>query len=166
MMRTSYDGMTDADVPKPVLHVVKDLDGKHVDGHNRLRVESQTLEQRMTDLERQCTTLEEALRNAAKRTTDINQLRFTPAMFAATLLICASIIGGQYASTSGIRDQIQHQATDIKLIDAKMDAVKQHYEDAAKFQDLTNATMQREMTRLGGQVTMIDTKLNNLMTRR
>jgi hypothetical protein len=165
-MRTSYDSTTEPEVPKPVLHIVRDLDGKHVDGHNRLRVDAEERERRLQEIERHLAEHDEQWRNAAKRTTDIQQLRFTPGMFAATLAICASVIGGSYASTAGIRTDMTAQATEVKVLSEKLDAIKQHNEDAAKFQDLTTATMQREMTRIGGQATMIDTKLSNLMSSR
>ena len=110
-MRTSYSELTDDNVPRPILHLVSDLDGKHVDGHNRLSVKQMDFDGRIEALERSSALHDEQLKNAAKHTTDIQQLRFTPAMFAATVAICAAVIGGFYGSTSGIRSDVRDLAT-------------------------------------------------------
>jgi len=113
MMRTSYENIEDSDVPRPLLHLVKDLDGKHVDGHNRLRSEVEERERRLIEVERQCTAHNEQLQNIGRRTTDVSALRFTPSMVGAFVLVCASIVGGFYGSTWGIRDDVRDIKTTI-----------------------------------------------------
>ncbi len=91
----------------------------------------------------------------------------------AAAALCLSIIGGSKWSTAGFQDKLEAQtvaaaaqAAETRIINVKMDALKQHEEDATKLQEATNATVQRELTRIGGQNTMIDTKLSNLMITR
>lgn len=120
-MRTSYEVVADPDVPRPLLHLVTDLDSKHVDGHNRLRVEAEAKEKRLAEIERIVTEHGEQLKASAKRTTDIQQLRFTPAMFAATVALCASLIAGGYASTSGLRERGDATNASIAALAASVD---------------------------------------------
>jgi hypothetical protein len=101
-----------------------------------------------------------------KRPVEATSIRFDAKVVLALLALCASIVGGQKWSASDLKEQIAAQANETKIVNVKMDAIKQHNDDATKLQDATNATMQRELTRIGGQATMIDTKLSNLMTGR
>lgn len=161
-MRTSYDGMLDDDVPKPVLHIVKDLDGKHVDAHNRLRMELEPLEDRMLDVERQCATHTEQLVNVAKRTTDVQSLRFTPAMVAAILAMCGSIIGGSYASTWGLRDA--QSATHAEILEIKTMIFSQDElrKVETKLQDERARVMAEAIREIKARGEMTDNKVNNM----
>ena len=162
MMRTSYEGVTDPSVPRPVLHLVTDLDGKHVDGHNRLRMETEAVEKRLEALERQNAEHAESLKNAAKRTTDIQQLRFTPAMFAATVLLCASIIGGSYASTWSLRDNQASMAKDISLIMASQASQEELRKAAIKLEDQRYSQFADAIKEIKQRGEMTDLKVNNL----
>ncbi len=101
-----------------------------------------------------------------KRPVEATAIRFDAKLVMAICAICVSIVGGQRWAASDLKEQIAAGSTETKLINAKIDAMKQHNDDEMKLQESTNATVQRELTRIGGQVTMIDTKLNNLMIRR
>ncbi len=162
MMRTSYDAALEPDVPKPLLHLVADLDGKHVDGHNRLRVEVEEKDVRIGTLERQAAELAEQMKSAAKRTTDIQQLRFTPAMVVAIVALCGSIIGGTYASTWGLRDT--QSATHTEIIEIKTMIVSQDELRKAetKLQDERAAAMSDAIKEIKARGEMTDLKVNNL----
>jgi hypothetical protein len=160
-MRTSFDA-AEADIPKPVLHIVRDLDGKHVDGHNRLRMEVQERERRLSDVEAQCATFAEQFLAVAKRTTDIQSLRFTPGMFAATIALCASFIGGAYASTSGLRDAQSATRTDITEIKTMIAAQAELSKANSKLQDERASMMSDAIKEIKARGEMTDLKVNNL----
>jgi hypothetical protein len=162
MMRTSYEGVPEVDVPRPVLRLVGDLDGKHVDGHNRLRIEHDRYEERLQDIERTSASHTTQLLGIGKRTTDVSMLRFTPAMFVATLGICASIIGGSYASTWGLRDNAALMAKDIASIKTTMEAQQETRKTAEKLEDERNARIVKDIGDIKAQQSMQDLKMNNL----
>ncbi len=162
MKRTSYDGVVDQDVSRPLLHLVSDLDGKHVEGHNRLRLEADAREKRLADLERMMTEQGEQLKNAAKRTTDVGQLRFTPGMWAATVALCASFIGGAYASTSGLRDSQAATRTEIVEIKGMLAAQTELTKANTRLQDERAATMSDAIKEIKARGEMTDLKVNNL----
>lgn len=98
-----------------------------------------------------------------KRPVEATAIRYDFKTVVVLIGICASIVGGQKWSASGLGEKLVEQSKDIALVNAKMDAIKQHAEDAGKLQDKQNEMVTREMSRLGGQATMIDTKINNMM---
>lgn len=154
-MRTSYDSVRDDDVPRPVLHIVKDLDGKHVDGHNRLSVKSENYGGRIEALETLTTLHDEQLKNVAKRTTDIQQLRFTPGMVVAIVTVCASIIGGSYASTAGIR-------SDVRDLSTMMTSQASLEQERNKNTMLQVVQLGDKVAALGAQVTSLEGQLREM----
>jgi len=154
-MRTALDASTEPDIPKSVLHLVRDIDAKHVEGHNRLRVETDAREKRISDIERTLAQHEEAWKNAAKRTTDIQSLRFTPAMVGAIVALCGSILGGTYASTAGMRDEI----TQIRTMIASQDELRK---SETKLQDERAQAMADAIKEIKARGEMTDLKVNNL----
>ena len=161
-MRTSYDGVVDSEVPKPLLHLVSDLDGKHVEGHNRLRMASENREERLVTLEHAMAEHGEQLRNVLKRTTDVGSLRFTPAMVFAIVAVCASIIAGSYASTWGLRDDLASQSKDIISIKTSITAQDELRRSEAKLQDERYAAMVDAIKESKARGEMTDLKVNNL----
>jgi hypothetical protein len=162
MMRTSYDAVAEPDVPKPVIHLVADLDSKHVDGHNRLRMEAEAKEKRLVDLERLGGELSEQLKSAAKRTTDVSALRFTPAMVFAIVAICASIVASSYASTWGLRDDLSVQAKDLISIKTSIAAQDELRRNESKLQDERYSSMVDAIKEIKSRGEMTDLKVNNL----
>ena len=144
-----------ADVPKPVLNLLRRVDDHHVDGHNTLRDDLEELQRVIEKVQRTLAAQGTELTKVSNRPVEVSALRFTPSMVGALILICASIIGGQQLATSGLADQQAATAAAVEIMNVKHDA-------AVKLQDERMTTFQRELTRLGGQSTMIDTKINNL----
>lgn len=138
-------------------------------GHQRLRRDLRTLEERTRNTERayaeQATAIAQLI-EWRKAPTEATNIRFSPAMVLSLIALCVSIVGGQKWSTQGMAEQLAAQAADIRVLNVKMDAAKQHNEDVTKLQDDRAAAVTREMTRIGAQATMIDTKLTNLMITR
>lgn len=166
-MKPSFEGLDDVPhVPAPVFHVIRNADEKFVSGHNRLRQDIDKVDEKMKLIQKLLDAHEATLSRMDKRTTDVGQLRFTPQMVASIVAVCASIIVGSYASTWGLRDNQATLAARMEVLNVKMDAAKQHEDDALRAQDERAASVQRDMTQLRGQATMIDTKINNLMSAR
>lgn len=150
------------DVPGPVFHIIRSQDEKFCSGHNRLRLDC---DRNAGDLERFQKAIDEhgeQLANVAKRTTDVAQLRFTPGMVVAIVGVCVSIVGGQYLSTMGLREQQATTNAALSLVNAKMDALKQHNEDATRLLDERAAAMADSIKRVETRGEMTDLKVNNL----
>lgn len=155
--------MTPSDRDGSVYDYIESLDKKYTDGHarhNKLfdeyhdRIER--AEQRIEKLERAADSQAQMLGTLERRKVEITNVRFNPATVIGILSVCVAIVvGGQKWATSGIQDQ-------IALINVQLEARKQHEEDLAKLQDERASNVQRQVTQIGGQVTMIDTKLSNL----
>jgi hypothetical protein len=152
-----------------VYEVIEQIDQKHASGHKRhadliaaYGARLQTVEEQVDRLERLCSDSKVRMDALEERKIEVSNLRFTPAMYIAGLVMCATIVGGQKWATSGFAEKQAEQTAAIALINVKMDAIKQHSDDNTKLQDERAATWTREITRISGQATMIDTKLSNL----
>jgi hypothetical protein len=97
-----------------------------------------------------------------ERKVEAANVRFTPAMVVGLVIFTASLVGGQKWATSGLAEQQSATAAAVTVLNVKMDALKQHTDDVGKLQDERAANWSREITRISGQATMIDTKLSNL----
>lgn len=120
-------------------------------------------------LEKKVTTIGEALiriEEQLKSPVEATAIRFDLKLVLALCALCASIVGGQKWSTGGLQEQMTRQSARIDVIDVKMDAVKQHEVDVKQLQDERASRVQDELSRIGGQAAMIDTKLSNLMMNR
>lgn len=145
------------------------IDQKHDKAHERHSELIRGLGDRLLQLEQHLTTVREeqatnrtVVQGLERRKIEINNVRFTPAMVISIIALVASIIGGQKLATWGIADKQQETTNTIELIKLQLESRKQHEEDVIKLQDERAANVQRQITAIGGQVTMIDTKLNNL----
>ncbi len=161
-MRSTFDHLEEADVPRPVLSLIKSTDGKFVDGHNRLRVQSDELDTRLAVVEKQIAGHEDQFRHLAKRTTDVSSIRFSPSTVVALVLIIASIIGGFYGATSGIRDSQEKTNTDIGTIKTTLTAQDELRKSEAKLQDERAQTMSEAIKKIEQRYEMFDLKLNSL----
>ncbi len=159
MMRTSYDAIDEADVSKPVLHLVRDLDNKHVEGHNRLRVDYDQYDARLLAVERSCASHETTLTNLPKRTTDISSLRFTPQTVVAAVLICGSIIGGSYASTWSSTSTLRNDVAEIKAAVKAQDDLKKL---ETKIQDERDTRIIKDIGEIRAQQKLQDLQFSNL----
>jgi len=162
-MKPSYEGHDEwPSIPPATFHAIRDIDGKHCDGHNRLRVDFDQMAERMTLMQRSIDEHDTALMNVAKRTTDVSQLRFTPQVVVAIVAVCVSIVGGQYLSTIGIRDEQARTNAAVSTVNLKMDALKQHNEDATRLLDERSASMTEAIKEIKARAEMTDIKVNNL----
>jgi hypothetical protein len=134
---------------------------RHTDAIKLLVERVMIAEAKVGPLSERLTIVEEAL----KRPVEATAVRFTPALVLSLLALCASIVGGQRWSTSGIEEKMSVQASRIEVIDTKMDGVKQHEVDTVKLQDERGRNMQMELLRIGNQVSAVDAKVNNLITK-
>lgn len=148
---------------------IASIDDKHDKAHARNSEAIKGIGERILDIEAQLNALREEqatnrilVQGLERRKVEINSVRFTPAMVLSIIALVASIVGGQKLATWGIADKQQETTNTIELIKMQLEARKQHEEDVIKLQDERAANVQRQITAIGGQVTMIDTKLNNL----
>ncbi len=138
-----------------VIYMLRDLDEKHVSGHNRLRVEADEYEKKLEAFAAALANHEEQLKSASKRTTDVSSLRFTPATVATIVFICASIVGGSYASTWGLRDDVNK----LQAMIAQQDDLKKL---ETKIIDERAARMEKDVGEIKAQQTMQDLRIINL----
>lgn len=142
--------------------MLKDTDDKHVAGHNRLRDDLSEAEARLLQFDKKISSHDTQLQNAMRRTTDISALRFTPAMVASIVFICASIVGGSYASTSGLRDSQADERREMVEIKAMLAAQTELSKANARLQDERAATMSEAIKEIKARGEMTDLKVNNL----
>lgn len=142
--------------------LIEVLDKKYTDGHARhsklfegVADRMDAIEQRVEVLERDLSLAKQTMETLERRKVEINNVRFTPTMVLALLGLCASIVGGQKLATWGLAEQQKDTNNAIALINVQLEAQKQ-------LQDERSANVQRQVTQISGQVTMIDTKLSNL----
>ncbi|MES2341732.1 MAG: hypothetical protein V4597_08640 [Pseudomonadota bacterium] len=135
-------------------------------GHRRLRGSIGELDLRLAALEllarQQELTLTE-VRETLKRPVEATAIRYDMKTVLVLMSICAAVVGGQKWATAGFQEQMTKQATRIDVIDAKMDAIKQHDLDLQKLQDERARGVQMDLVRIANQAATIDTKLNNIM---
>jgi hypothetical protein len=83
-------------------------------------------------------------------------------MFAATIILCGSIIGGSYASTAGLRDQQSATHTEIIEIKTLITAQSETNKANTRLQDERYSTMADSIKEIKARGEMTDLKVNNL----
>ncbi len=161
-MRSSFDAADEPEVPRPVLSLFRNADGKIVEGHNRLRLDIDAQEARLAIVEQALRDVANDLRNAAKRTTDIRDVKFPLSIIMSLVLVALAIIGTSKWSTNVITDRMSTQDQRISVIEVKMDALKQHDDDIARLQDERNARTVSDLARIGGDVKMLQLSANDI----
>lgn len=88
------------------------------------------------------------------RPVEASSLRFTPGTVFAIVAVCASVIGGEYISSSVVR-------SDVRDLSTKMDAVQKRNEDYVKLQDERAANWSRLISELKTQQESLDIRFSN-----
>ena len=123
------------------------------DGHARLRSDYRSLERRVEAVETSRAHSDERLSRIETRLaqpTEVSSLRITPGMVFAIVALCASVIGGQYASTYGIRQEQAAMRSDVRDLSTMFVAqAKLQEERAAALNTLADLIQKKqEMQRL------------------
>jgi len=160
-MRTAYDD-TDAEVPRTVLHLVRDLDGKHVEGHNRLRKDVDDRETRLGRLEGQVAEFEDRFKHIAKRTTDITAIRMSPQVVAAIVLFAVTIVTANYAANTGLRDQQSVNTLKLTTIESAIAAQAELKKVETKLEEERAQRMSDAIKRVEARSELTDLKVNSL----
>jgi hypothetical protein len=137
------------------------------EGHDRHRKILDGFAERQQEIEERMQKVESAQENTKtmfdtfeRRKVEVSSIRFTPTTVMFLLALCASIVGGQKWSTSGLSGQI----TDIK---AEIDALKMHDEDYVKLQDERMAQIVRDIGEVKTRQAALDLTLTDFnITRR
>lgn len=162
-MKPSFDDYEALpDVPSPVFHVIRSQDGKFVDGHNRLRLDLDHVAESLARAQREVEDHKTQLASAMKRTTDISSLRFTPQMVAAIVILCASIVAGQYASTAGLRSDQALTKDELTAIRTMISAQVELRKVESKLEDERSTNMAEAIKEIKARGEMTDLKVNNL----
>ncbi len=96
-----------------ILQMVAQNDDKHESGHKRLRHDWRELEERIEKTEATLAQHENRLVAMATAPHDLSKLSLSPGMVASIVIGIMSIVGGQLASTWGLR-------SDIALLNQRM----------------------------------------------
>lgn len=170
--------------PGTLLQMVTLNDEKHEEGHGRLRADYRILEKRVGDVEAMCHDHGNQFARLRDTPIEASNLRFTPAILLTIVALCASIIGGAYGSTWGLKEDMSATRSETRdvttrmkalsediiarmaAMDERMKADQKARDDreaaAAKLADERASTMNRIITEVKARGEMTDLKVNNL----
>ncbi len=111
-----------------ILQMVSQNDEKHEKGHARLRDDWREMDDRLEKLEATIATHENRLTVLATAPHDFSKLTLSPGIVASIVMTVMTIVGGQLASTWGLR-------SDIALINQRMSSQSEVDRGAKQLQD-------------------------------
>lgn len=99
----------------PVFQLVRQTDEKHTEGHHRLRADWRDHDERLTKLEATLSELGFKVQMLATATPDISKMTLSPGIVVSIVMAIMGIVGGQLASTWGMRSDIRDINTKLNL---------------------------------------------------
>jgi hypothetical protein len=97
--------------PEALLNQIQSIDEKHDDAHRRLREGLRDTNAEVEAIKKKQAEANEKFSTFAATPPDVMKLRFTPSTVVAVVAVCVSIVGGFWASTSGLRSDFRDMAT-------------------------------------------------------
>jgi hypothetical protein len=128
--------------PEGLFRQIEIVDNKHEDAHKRLRESIREIDAELVLIKKAQSDASEKFAAYAATPPDVMKLRFTPSTVVAVCAVCISIVGGFWASTSGLRSDLRDMAT-VDVANRKLQD-----ERAATFRDsLESLKRQQELQR-------------------
>lgn len=121
-----------------VLQLVRQHDEKHEQGHKRLREDYRGHEDRLLALERTQQDQSYTLKSLAAAAPDLSRMTLSPGIVVSIIMAIVGIVGGQVASTWGMR-------SDIRDISTRIESQANRNQDAQRLQDERFSAMREKI---------------------
>jgi len=112
----------------PAFQFIRSVDEKHEAGHKRLRVDWRDHDDRLDRIEKSLQAIEFQLKMMATTPQDFSKLTASSGVVVTIVLAVVGIVGGQVATTWGMR-------SDIRDISTRIEAAAKHDADSQRLQE-------------------------------